>query len=45
MPNYFCYKHHLHSFTAYYLTKALCDIVASYPKDFVSEGRKSAKNA
>ena len=44
MPNYSCHKHHLHRFT-HYLTKAPCEIAASSLKDFLSKGRKSAKNA
>ena len=45
MPNYSCHKHHLHWFDAYYLTKASCEMSVSSLKDFLSKGRKSAKNA
>ena len=45
MPNYACHKHQLHWFSAHYLTKASCEIAASFPKDFFSKGRKSVKKA
>ena len=45
MPNYVCHKHRLLFFAAYYLTKASCEIAASFPEDFLSKGRKSVKNA
>ena len=45
MPNYACHKHNLHCFAAHYITKASSDISASFLKDFLSKGKKSAKNA
>ena len=45
MNNYACHKHHLQRFDAHYLTKASCEIEASYLKDFLSKGRKSTKNS
>ena len=45
IPNYASYKHHLHWLGAYYLNKASCEVSASSLKDFLSKGRKSAKNA
>ena len=45
MPNYSCHKHHIHCFAAQYLTKASREIAASTLKDFLSKGKKSAKNA
>ena len=45
MSNHACHKHDLHLFAAHYLNKALCEISASFLKDFLSKGRKSAKNA
>ena len=45
MTNYACHKHNLHFFAAHYLTKTSCEISASFLKDFLSKGRKSAKNA
>ena len=35
----------LNMLAAHYLTKASCETVASFPKDFSSKGRKSVKNA
>ena len=29
---------------AYHLTKNVCEIAVSFPKDFLSKGRKCAKN-
>ena len=45
MTNYACHIHHLQLFDANYLTKASCEIAALSVKDFLSKGRKSAKNA
>ena len=45
MTNYACHIHHLQWFDAHYLTKASCEIAALSVKDFLSKGRKSAKNA
>ena len=45
MPNYACYKHHLHWLGAYFLNKASCEVSVSSSKDFLSKRRKSAKNA
>ena len=45
MTNYARHKHHLHSFAAHYLTKGFPEISALSLRDFLSKGRKSAKNA
>ena len=45
MTNYACHKKHLHWFAAQYLTRVSCEISASFLKDFLSKGKKSAKNA
>ena len=45
MTNYACHKHHAHWFAAHYLTKASCKISASFLKDVLNKGRKSAKKA
>ena len=45
MTNYACYKYHLQWFDAHYLTEALWEIAALSVEDFLSKGRKSAKNA
>ena len=45
MTNYACHKYNLHCFAAHYLTKASSEISASLLKDFLSKGKKSAKNA
>ena len=45
MTNYAYHKHNLHCFAAHCLTKASCKMSASFLKDFLSKGRKSAKNA
>ena len=45
MTNYACHIHYLQWFDAHYLTEASCEIVALSVKDFLSKGRKSAKNA
>ena len=45
MTNYACHKHNLQYFAAHYLAKASFKISASFLKDFLSKGRKSAKNA
>ena len=45
MTNYACHMHHLQWVDAHYIIKASCEIAASSLKDFLSKGRKSAKNA
>ena len=45
MPNHACHKHHLHCFAAHYLTKASCETADLFPKDLLSNGRNSVKNA
>ena len=44
MLHYACHKHYPHRFGAHYLTKASCEISATSLKDFLSKGRKRAKN-
>ena len=45
MPNYTCYKHHLHWFGVHYLRKASCDISVSFLEMFLRKGGRSAKIA
>ena len=45
MTNYACHIHNLQWLDAHYLNEASCEIAASSLKDFLSKGRKSAKNA
>ena len=45
MSNYACHIHHLQRLDAPYLTETSCEIAALSLNDFLSKGRKSAKNA
>ena len=44
MPNYTCYKHHLHWLGAHYHHKASGKISASSLQGFLSKCEQSAKN-
>ena len=45
MTNYAFHKHNLYCFAAHYFTKASSEISASFLKDSLSKGKKSANNA